>query len=50
MRFKHACFISYCHGQNKLTTRFIEQLRMALENYLERYMDEGVYIDDKRLL
>jgi hypothetical protein len=49
MAFKHACFISYCHGQNELINDFIEQLCRALKNYLEPYLDEGIYLDSERL-
>jgi hypothetical protein len=49
--FKHACFISYCHGQGELVKGFIEQLKTALKDYLEPYfeLDECVYIDEDRL-
>ena len=49
MPFKYACFISYCHGQSELMKTFIEQLKDALKNYLDPYLDEGVYIDEERL-
>jgi hypothetical protein len=45
----YSCFISYCHGQNELTKSFVKQLTSALESYLEPYLDEPVYIDEKRL-
>jgi hypothetical protein len=50
MKFKYSCFISYCHGRKDLTKTFIDQLKATLESYLEPYLDEEVYIDDKRLL
>jgi|LGVF01.1.fsa_nt_gb hypothetical protein len=49
MSFRYACFISYCHGQSELTKTFIEQLKDALKNYLDPYLDEEVYIDKERL-
>lgn len=49
MPFRYACFISYCHGQSKLMKTFIEQLKDALKNYLDPYLDEEVYIDEERL-
>lgn len=49
MPIRHACFISYCHGQNELVRSFIDQLVTALKNYLEPLLDEGVYIDRDRL-
>lgn len=49
MAFKYSCFVSYCHGQHELTKSFIDQLSTALKNYLERYLDEEVYVDHDRL-
>lgn len=49
MPFKYACFISYPHGQYELMKSFIEQLKKALNNYLEPLLDEEVYIDVDRL-
>ena len=49
MPFRYACFISYCHGQNDLMKIFIEQLKDALKNYLDPYLEEEVYIDKERL-
>lgn len=49
MPFRYACFISYCHGQSELTKTFIEQLKDALNNHLDPYLDEKVYIDKERL-
>lgn len=46
---KHACFISYCHGQDELTNTFISQLEQALQNELGQRMDEKIYIDRTRL-
>jgi len=46
---EHACFISYCHGQKELMTRFIDELKHALESSIEPYLDEEVYIDVERL-
>lgn len=50
MKFKYSCFISYVHGRKDLTKTFIDQLKETLDSYLEPYLDEEVYIDDKRLL
>ncbi len=49
MDFRHACFISYCHGQGELLTRFMDQLVRALKAYLEPYFDDCVYLDKERL-
>jgi hypothetical protein len=48
--FKYACFVSYCHGQYELMTSFIDQLKSALDAYLDPLLDEGVFIDTGRLL
>lgn len=45
----YSCFISYCHGQQDLTLKFINQLTHAIKAYLEPYLDEEVYIDTERL-
>ena len=37
MAFKHACFISYCHGQHDLIKGFIDQLKSALKAELKRF-------------
>jgi hypothetical protein len=50
MKFRYSCFISYCHGRKDLTKAFIDQLKNSLEDYLELYLDEEVYIDEARLL
>jgi hypothetical protein len=47
--FKYACFVSYCHGQYELMTAFIDQLKAALDAYLDPLLDEQVYIDTQRL-
>lgn len=49
MPLKYSCFISYCHGQGELMRTFIEQLKKALKDYLDPYLDEPVYIDEERL-
>lgn len=49
MRFQHACFISYCHGQNELVSSFVAQFVKALQDELDAVMDEKVYIDVERL-
>jgi hypothetical protein len=45
----YSCFISYCHGQQELTQKFIDQLTRAVKSYLEPFLDEEVYIDTERL-
>ena len=47
--FKHACFVSYVHGQHDLVNGFITQLTRALSNELDAWLDETVYIDHERL-
>jgi len=47
--FKHACFVSYVHGQHDLVNSFITQLTTALSNELEAWLDEQIYIDRDRL-
>jgi hypothetical protein len=49
MPFTHPCFISYVHGEHALVKGFVNQLKAALEAYLEPYFDEGPYIDEKGL-
>ena len=49
MPLKYSCFISYCHGQGNLMKSFIDQLKKALEDYLEPWLDEKVFIDEDRL-
>lgn len=49
MAFKHACFISYCHGQHDLIKNFMDQLKAALKAELEVLLDEDVYVDEERL-
>lgn len=45
----YSCFISYCHGQEELTLKFIDQLTSAIKGYLEPFLDEEVFIDNERL-
>jgi hypothetical protein len=45
----YSCFISYCHGQQELTQKFIDQLTRAIKSYLEPFLDEEVFIDTERL-
>jgi hypothetical protein len=45
----HACFISYCHAEKELMSRFVTELVSALESSLEPYMDLKVCIDADRL-
>ena len=49
MPFKYSCFISYCHGQGELMKGFVQELKQALRDYLEPYLDEEIYIDEDRL-
>jgi hypothetical protein len=49
MPFNYACFISYCHGQYELAHTFVDQLVKALNNEVDVYLDEKVYIDRERL-
>ena len=48
--FKYACFISYCHGQHELVTGFTDQLKQALDDELDAFLDAPVYLDKDRLL
>jgi hypothetical protein len=48
MSFEYTCFISYVHGQFRLTRTFIEQLKEALEGELEP-LGGSVYFDQDRL-
>ena len=45
MSFKYSCFISYCRSGNKFMNTFIQQLTETLEDYLDPYLNEKVYID-----
>jgi TIR domain len=49
MPFKYSCFISYRHGQNRLTERIINDLSEALSAELAAYFDKGIYLDKERL-
>ncbi len=49
MPFKYSCFISYRHGQKKLTERIISDLNDALGSELEAYLEEKIYLDRERL-
>ena len=52
---RHACFVSYCHGQGELMQRFVGELVQALVSSIEPYVDvtggpaELVYHDAQRL-
>lgn len=48
-RFKHACFLSYRHGQQSIKERFIRQLHDGLAAELELLRQERVYVDYERL-
>lgn len=49
MPFAYSYFISYCHGQEALTT-FVEQLQKALDDELSMHFDYDSYLDTQRLL
>jgi hypothetical protein len=49
MPIKHACFISYRHGQRKLAERIINDLSDALASELEAWLEQDVYVDRERL-
>ena len=53
LNIKHACFISYPHGQTRLEYLFLRALKQALEGYLSPYNlgieCEIVYYDEERL-
>jgi len=49
MNFKHACFISYRHGQGELVKGFLDQFSSALKSELEMHLAEDVYFDEDRL-
>jgi hypothetical protein len=42
--FKHACFLSYRHGQRSLKQRFIREFHDALSAELELLRNEDVYV------
>jgi TIR domain len=49
MPFRHACFISYRHGQYDLMKRFVEDFYAALASELEAVADLPLYRDLLRL-
>ena len=49
MAITHACFVSYCHAEGELMSRFVCELVEALQSSLEPYMDLPVYLDRARL-
>lgn len=49
MPFKYSCFISYRHGQNRLTERIINDLSEALSAELAAYFDKEIFLDRERL-
>ena len=46
MPFQYSCFISYRRPQYELMATFIEELRNALQSYMEVYLPQQVFIDD----
>jgi TIR domain len=49
MAFRHACFLSYRHGQHALKRKFIVAFQQALAGELELLRNESVYVDYERL-
>lgn len=49
MPFKYSCFISHCSSESSFMKTFIKQLKECLEDYLDLYLNEKVYIDESRL-
>jgi hypothetical protein len=49
MPFKHPCFISYVRGDYGLVKVFMDQLVNGLNDYLEPYFKEPLYLDTKEL-
>jgi hypothetical protein len=47
--FKHACFVSYRHGQHAIKERCIRGLHDCLASELELLRNEAVYVDYERL-
>jgi len=47
--FKYSCFISYRYGKHDHMKTVTEELKKALDNYLEEYFETDVYIDKERL-
>jgi len=49
MPFQYSCFISYSHGEGELLTRFMDELKRALQSSLGPFLTEGVFLDEDRL-
>ncbi len=49
MSFSHACFISYRHRPGREYQATIEDLRTTLQNEIEMWMNQQVYLDKDRL-
>ena len=49
MAIKNACFISYSHGQYEYTKKFMEDLKKAIQNELDAYLNQPIYVDEERL-
>ena len=49
MPFKYACFISYPSAQGQMLKEFVEELKEALRDCIDPYLDEEVYIDKEQL-
>ena len=49
MPFDYSCFISYRHGQRKLSERIVSDLEEALSEQLELTRNEKVFLDRDRL-
>jgi hypothetical protein len=50
MPFKHACFVSYRHGQERETARLYTAFRRELAHQVDLYLPKlGVYLDETKL-
>ena len=49
MAFQYSCFVSYCRGEGDLMRRFADDLTEALKDYIEPYLEEKVWRDERNL-
>jgi hypothetical protein len=51
MPLHNACFISFRHGKQELTQRFISEFHSGIQGELEAQLgrDVGVFLDEERL-
>jgi len=49
MGFEYSCFISYRRGQGELMRTFTEEIKKALDSYIEPYLEEKSFIDDRSM-